>query len=184
MFLYYKLSTGKCIYLVFFALIWCISFKIRANNNVFKGNVSDTTSRSKDTTHVKVKKRDSTAVHASPSALKDEVKYNAKDSIIFDLENRKALLYSKATGKEGKSHVEYTDIKLDASFIRIDYLTNVIFAKGGPDSAGKITAKPIFTQGKDKSYSDSINYNYRTKLGKIYNLFTNEGEGDRKSTRL
>ena len=73
--------------------------------------------------------------------------------------------------------MDYTDSKIDAAYITIDYTKNIIFACGEKDSAGKIIGKPIFIQGKDKIYSDSLAYDFKTKKGKVYNMFTQEGDG-------
>jgi len=140
-----------------------------------KESAKDTSKAKKDSLASKNKK-DSLSLHTSPSALPSEVKYKAKDSVVFDLENKKVYMFGKQ-GKEPKAHVDYTDVKLDAAYIQIDYTKNVIFAKPLPDSAGKMVGKPVFAQGKDITHSDSMAYNFKSKKGKIYNLFTSEGEG-------
>jgi len=170
-----KLSTVKCIYLVCIAIALCITFRVKGQNNTGTKNISDTSAHAKDTVRAKNKK-DSNSVAVSPSALSAQVNYNAKDSIIFDMENKKVYLYGRDS-KDGKTHVDYTDSKIDAAYISIDYTKNIIFASGMKDSAGKIIGKPIFVQGKDKIYSDSLAYDFKTKKGKVYNLFTQEGDG-------
>jgi lipopolysaccharide assembly outer membrane protein LptD (OstA) len=168
---FFKLSTGKCICVVCCAFFLCIS-------SVSIGQVKKKEAvKGKDTAQKKAK--DSFPVAVSPSALGSEVKYKAKDSIIFDVAHKQVFLYGidNKDKKNGKSHIDYTDIKLDAAYIVIDYNTNTIFARGMPDSSGKIAGKPVFTQGKDIINSDSMAYNFKTKKGKVYTLLTSEGEG-------
>jgi hypothetical protein len=157
------------------AFILCISIPGKAQD---KKTGTSALPDKNDTSRLKNKK-DSLSVPVSPSALSSEVKYKAKDSIIFDVAHKKVLLYGMdpKDKKLGKAHMDYTDIKLDAAFIRIDYNTNVIFAKGLPDSTGKVVGKPVFTQGKDVINSDSMAYNFKTKKGKVYTMLTSEGEG-------
>jgi len=161
--------------MVCFALSLCISFGLKGQNKTQDKNISDPAARPKDTLAAKTKK-DSNAVAVSPSALGVQVNYNAKDSIIFDMENKKVYLYGKDS-KDGKTHVDYTDSKIDAAYITIDYTKNIVFASGDKDSSGKIIGKPVFIQGKDKIYSDSLAYDFKTKKGKVYNMFTQEGDG-------
>jgi PAT family beta-lactamase induction signal transducer AmpG len=58
----------------------------------------------KDTIRIK---KDSLKTKTSPNGIDAEIKYNAKDSIIFDVENKMAYLY-------GSAHITYQDIALDA----------------------------------------------------------------------
>jgi lipopolysaccharide assembly outer membrane protein LptD (OstA) len=173
----FKLSTKRCIYLVSIALVLCISQCASGQDKTPKADGTDTSHKKPgDTTLAKKNRKDTLTVPVSSSALPSEVKYKAKDSIIFDIENKSVYLYGKEP-KMGKAHMDYTDIKLDASFIRIDYLTNTIFAKSLPDSTGKPIGKPIFAQGSELTNSDSMAYNFKTKKGKVYTLLTAEGEG-------
>jgi lipopolysaccharide assembly outer membrane protein LptD (OstA) len=120
--------------------------------------------------------RDSAAAHlrdsvpTSPSALGSDVKYNAKDSIIFDVVNKKVYLY-------GNAHMDYTDITLDAEYITIDYISNTICAQGGLDSNGRDKNMPKFKQGDQVFNSRELCYNFKTKKGRIKELFLKEGEG-------
>ena len=172
-----KLSTIKCIYQLCFALLLCISVHVEGQNIKNSENISDNSAARKPTAPARTAK-DSTRVNnnESASSFGSQVNYNAKDSIVFDMQNKNVYLYGKDS-KDGKTHVDYSDSKIDASYIRINYTTNVIFASGAKDSSGKIIGKPVFVQGKDKIYSDSLAYDFKTKKGKVYNLFTQEGEG-------
>ena len=69
--------------------------------------------------------------------LEDEIIKNAKDSISIDIINRKIYLY-------GKAEIKYSDIKISAGYIEIDWNTNTITAKPKIDSTGQFIEKPIF----------------------------------------
>ena len=104
------------------------------------------------------------------SFLKDKVTYNAKDSILIDMENQKAYLYNHA-------HVTYQDIKLDAGYIEIDFGRDMVFATSVKDSVGKDSQLPVFLQGADKFTAGKITYNFKSKKGKINDVITQQGDG-------
>ncbi len=107
---------------------------------------------------------------ASPDALEDEVKYNARDSMRFDLGNRKIYLY-------GEADVQYQKIRLKAEYIEINWETNVVHAEGRPDSSGKMVGEPSFTEGSQDFDAEKMDYNFKTKKGRISGVFTKQGEG-------
>ena len=83
-------------------------------------------------------KRDSavlrdTVKQATPkkSFIDEKVIYSAQDSMIVDIENKKAYLYNNAV-------VTYDDMKLTAGYIEIDFDKNMVYSKGIKDSTGKI----------------------------------------------
>ena len=106
----------------------------------------------------------------SPNAIKEKVKYDAEDSIRFDLKRRKAYLFNKAV-------VEYEDMVLEADYIEIDFKKNELYASGVADEQGNVHGAPVFTQGEYTFRTQEINYNFATKKGKIWNVITSEGEG-------
>lgn len=110
------------------------------------------------------------SVNTESSFLKDKVKYDAKDSMLIDMENQKAYLYNNA-------HVTYQDIKLEAGFIEIDFGKDLVYASGIKDSAGKDSQLPVFLQGKDKFTAGKIMYNFKTKKGKINEVITQQNDG-------
>lgn len=120
----------------------------------------------KDTT---AKFTDTLNIPVSKSALTSQVKYKAKDSIIYDIEAKKVYLY-------GTAHIEYQDIVLDADAITIDWNTNQIKASGRIDSTGKVAGKPKFKEGDQEFKTDTLEYNFRTKRGRISSLRTKEGQ--------
>ena len=103
------------------------------------------------------------------SELNDKIKYLAKDSIIYDLENNILKLYNE-------SFVKYENIELYAYYIYIDYDKNILFAEGKKDSLGKYFQNPIFIESNKKYKSQTIKYNFKSKKGITTNLITQEGE--------
>lgn len=102
--------------------------------------------------------------------FKDNVIIDALDSNKTDLVNNMAYLYNQA-------YIEYQDIKLEAGYIQINFSDNSVVATGIPDSTGKITQLPIFTE-KGKVYrTDTMRYNFQTKKAYIRTIITQEGEG-------
>lgn len=101
--------------------------------------------------------------------FKSLVKYTADDSTVYDLGNDKVYLY-------GNAYMEYTDIKLNANYIELNFTDKVLFAKGLADSTGTIVGKPVFKQGSEEFHSETMTYNFETKKGRITQISTQEGE--------
>ena len=72
--------------------------------------------------------------------IKTIVQYDAKDSAVFDIQQKVFHLY-------GASDIDYEDMKLAAEHLAVDWSTNTITATGKYNEAGAIERKPIFTQG-------------------------------------
>lgn len=104
-------------------------------------------------------------------ALKTKVEYHAKDSLRFDVLGKKVYLYNDA-------EIHYEDITLKANYIEIDWSTNTLFAKGLPDSTGKIVGTPEFSEGDQSFRSDSMSYNFDSKKGRIVQVITSQGDGN------
>jgi lipopolysaccharide assembly outer membrane protein LptD (OstA) len=103
--------------------------------------------------------------------LQTTVYYSASDSTILDAANQVVYLY-------GKAKVKYGEIGLEANYIRLDWETNEVFAKGTYDSTThKMDGLPVFTQGGDKYDSDEIRYNFKSKRAAIKGIVTQQGEG-------
>lgn len=110
------------------------------------------------------------AAPAKKTTLDYKLERTAQDSIIQDLKNRKVYLY-------GGSVVIYGDIKLEAAFIEVNFDRNEVFAKGLPDSTGKIVGTPVFTEGGQTFEAQTMTYNFDTKKGIINTVFTEDGQG-------
>jgi len=103
-------------------------------------------------------------------ALKSKVDYQSADSIRFDLRQSRAYLYRNVD-------ITYEDINIKADFVVINFNTNEVYATGLTDSTGKITGRPVFTQGSKSFSADTMTYNFETKKGIIRDVITQDGEG-------
>jgi len=109
------------------------------------------------------------AVNESSSALKAPVVYDARDSVVYDVINKRVLLY-------GEAMVVYEEIKLEADYIEYGFSSNEVYAKGRIDTAGKEVGYPVFTEKSSSFDADTIRYNFITKKGLVNRVYTNEGE--------
>ncbi len=134
---------------------------------------------SKDTTLTKqngdsllniVQKDDSININPKKQAIEIPIKYNAKDSIVYDIVKSKVYLYNKA-------EVYYGSISLKADYIVIDQIKKTVYAQGVKDSSGKVVGKPIFVDAGQTYNSEEMMYNFETKKGKIKEVTTQEGQG-------
>jgi len=113
---------------------------------------------------------DSTKSPAKGFGLEASVKYKSFKKIHFNIKERKVFLFDDAA-------IEYGDIELKAAYIEIDFLNNNVYAKGLPDSTGKIIGEPVFTESGQSFDSEEISYNFDTKKGIIKHVITKDGEG-------
>jgi len=109
-------------------------------------------------------------VPTESGVLEGKVDYDAVDSLKFDLKSQKVYLF-------GQAHVKYLDISLEASYIEIDLQNNVLFAKGLPDSTGKLTGTPVFSDKGQQFTAEEMKYQFKTKKGIIKKVITQEGDG-------
>jgi lipopolysaccharide assembly outer membrane protein LptD (OstA) len=98
------------------------------------------------------------------------VKYKAKDSIRFEVQNNNAILYDKA-------NVDNGDMNIQSAKITVDYTKNLVTAEGAQDSTGKLRDRPVFKDGGSTYQANRIDYNIKTKRGRITDVVTNMGEG-------
>ncbi|MEQ8881510.1 MAG: putative LPS assembly protein LptD, partial [Cyclobacteriaceae bacterium] len=101
--------------------------------------------------------------------IETTINYNAKDSMFYDLENKKIFMYQEA-------HIDYGDIVLEANKTTVDWNRRTIQAEFATDSTGKKIGKPVFTQQGDAYETDNILYNFKTRRAIIKGVIT-EQEG-------
>ena len=106
----------------------------------------------------------------SSDALTNQVDYKAKDSVQFNLQNQNARLFNK-------SQINYKKIELKSGKVILDWETNTVHARGLKDTAGKIQQKPEFKEKNKTFRTDSMDYNFQSKKGKLYGLKTEESQG-------
>lgn len=96
------------------------------------------------------------------SDIKAEINYSAKDSLVYDLKNKKVFLYNDAK-------LSYENLKLDAGRIAVNQETLILEAYGIPDSAntGKFIQTPLMFQGDEKYEGAKLTYNFKTQQGSV-----------------
>ncbi len=114
--------------------------------------------------------QDTTQTKDSGFELEHPINYNADDSVIFDIAGKKVFMFKNGT-------VSYGDIELKADYIEFDLENNEVFATGLTDSLGNPTGKPVFQEGNETFNTDSIRYNFKSKKGLIYGVFSEQSDG-------
>lgn len=104
------------------------------------------------------------------SALDEPVAYEASDSVVYLMGEKRAFLY-------GNAKVDYMNIDLKAERIEMSLDSSIVHAEGVPDSLGVLQGKPVFTQGSDSYESERMSYNFDTQKGFITNVNTAQDEG-------
>ncbi len=107
--------------------------------------------------------------------IDDPIFSTSEDSIVYNVSGKKVSLY-------GKGQVKYQKSQLDANFIELNTTNKVVFAKGTPDSTGRLAGKPIFKDGGETLNMETIFYNFDTKKAKITNIITKQEDGFLHST--
>ena len=103
------------------------------------------------------------------STIDAQIERTSNDSTIQDFKNNKIFYYGGAV-------IKYDDIEIQADYVEFDFDKHTVFAKGMPDSTGKISGKPVFTQAGQKYYSDEMSFNFDTKKGIITKVFTEDAQ--------
>ena len=109
-------------------------------------------------------------VRYSEEGIDQPVQYASGDSMIYDLIERKVYLYHNA-------EVYYEQYSLKAGYIEFNFLTNVATATCLVDSAGNEVECPIFNDQTQEFNSRRIEFNFKTKKGKVYDASTQQGDG-------
>ena len=105
------------------------------------------------------------------SSLEEEVKYNAKDSIVMDLQQQQAHLYGQAV-------IEFQDIVLRAEYIMVDFAKKDVFARGIiNDTTLKYAGRPQFEDNGQVYEADTMKYNFESKKGLSFGALTVQGDG-------
>ncbi|MCG2792480.1 MAG: LPS-assembly protein LptD [Weeksellaceae bacterium] len=103
-------------------------------------------------------------------SLQDVVKMKAEEKSSSSIANKQTTLHKNA-------QIIYQDMQIDADYIRFEWETGKIYARGEQDAKGKIIKPAVATQaGKKFEYSEVI-YNTKTKQAIAFNARTEESEG-------
>lgn len=103
-------------------------------------------------------------------ALDAPVTFSSEDSMVYDAKSKVARLY-------GNSNVKYQNMDLSSDRIQMSLDSSLVRATGTADSTGVISGTPVFTMGQDKYESDTMAFNFKTKKGFIYNVYTEQKDG-------
>jgi lipopolysaccharide export system protein LptA len=123
---------------------------------------------------------DSTAADtlSNPDDLEFLVKYDSEDSTISDVALKQVHLYGNAV-------VTYGTINLKANYIRLNWVTNEVYAVGTYDStAKKMVGDPIFQDGAQVYNTKEIRYNFKSKKALIQGIVTTEGDGNIRGEKV
>lgn len=111
----------------------------------------------------------STSPRAMPSTqtgdIETTINYNAKDSMVFDIEGQKLLLY-------GDAYIDYDIMIIESNSIEIDWDKQTLSSKYETDSTGRKVGKPVFTQKNEVYETEDIVYNFKTKRALIKGVVT------------
>ena len=110
---------------------------------------------------------DFSRVKISKDALDDVVEYAAKDSMWFDVKNKRLHLYGQAT-------VKYTSLDIQAGYILLDYAKNEVSAESFPDTSGALAGYPKFKSTDQEFEANRLRFNFKTKKGIIYEARTKQ----------
>ena len=104
------------------------------------------------------------------SNIEHTIDYTARDSIFFDVRNKKMFLY-------GAAKIEYGSMTLEAERIDLDWIENTIEANYQLDSLGKKLGKPVYTEKSDTYVTDNMVYNIKTGKAVIHGVITEQDGG-------
>src|SRR3546814_7287986 len=79
---------------------------------------------------------------------------------------------------DGNAKIKYQDFELTADYIRIDNTTKLLFASGVYDHNKRYRGRPIFkSRSEPPTTTDSLYFNFESKKGKTYGVFSEADEG-------
>ncbi|TDX85947.1 putative LPS assembly protein LptD [Epilithonimonas xixisoli] len=158
-------SIFKSILLILNILIFNNILAQTVPQNIDKNNdVRDSININKDSLNIK---KDTII---PKEQLDDVVKTKAQNRSSSSISNKQTYLNKEA-------QIIYQDMQIDADYIRIEWETGKIYARGEQDEKGRIIKPAIATQaGKKYEYNEVI-YNFKTKQAIAFNARTEESEG-------
>ena len=106
----------------------------------------------------------------SKGDIETTINYSSRDSMYFDLINRKVFMY-------GDTHIDYGQISLDADVTNVDWEKRTIESDYSVDSTGRKIGPPIFTEGTEVYQTDEITYNFKTRRALIKGVVTEQEGG-------
>ena len=78
---------------------------------------------------------------------------------------------------------KFQRFNLKANYIVFDWATSIVTAEGLPDSLGKMSGFPVFSDGDQSFEAKRMRYNFQTRKGVVYDVTTSQSDvvvkGDR-----
>lgn len=131
--------------------------------------VSSDTSRVNGLDSLQRNVTDTFILKLSKDSLDAPVKYQADDSVVVLIADKKIIMY-------GKTQTDYKDITLKAPMVELDQQTSIMTAVNSKDSLGVVEETAYFKQGENEFTSDTIRFNFKTQKGLTVNTYTQQGE--------
>lgn len=102
-------------------------------------------------------------------ALDEIVHYHASDSIVYDIKEEALYLY-------GDAYMDYGDVTVESAVIYYNMSDGALISEGVQDSTGAWVGTPVFTQGGQEYEAHKMEYSFKTKKGKTYDVFTQQDQ--------
>lgn len=131
--------------------------------------LTDTTKNPLTDSTIFAEKIDTFSLKISKDTLEAPLKYEAQDSAVILIAQKKVLLY-------GKTKTEYQDITLTAPQVEVDQATQIVTAVNAKDSSGAVIETAHFKSGESEFTSDTIRYNFKSQVGLTKNTYSQQGE--------
>ena len=112
---------------------------------------------------------DTFTLRMSKDTLDAPVEYEAEDSAVVLVQDKKIVLY-------GKTKTAHKDATLTAPKIELDQQTNILTAVNEQDSTGVVLNRATFEQGENNFESDTIRFNFKTQRGLTKRTYTQQDE--------
>ena len=110
------------------------------------------------------------------AALENPVQYEARDSAVYNFEDKKLYLY-------GEAEIIHDDMSLAAGYVVYDREDAEVYAEAVLDSAGEWIEIPHFTTGDQDFEAKKMVYQIERERGIIYEAYT-EHEGATLSSKV
>ena len=109
----------------------------------------------------------------------DTVSSNIEGPILYSSEIIKYNVNQEETDLHGDAKIDYTNMNLDAGYINVNWVTNILEAKAqsNVDSTFKVKNPTIIEDGRDPMVGNEMIYNLSTKKGSVIRGRTSAEDG-------
>ena len=115
---------------------------------------------------------------AGANGIESPVRYSAHDSLVYIASTKTAHLY-------GSSDVDYQNINVKSEKIYMSLDSSLVYATGVADSTEEkgLRGVPKVKWGNDEYELDTIRFNFKSKVGVIRNVYTEQEDGFLRSEK-